>query len=120
MAKLTWEEKAEKRIRHKKIRIIKFIPPARIFYANHKDNRKYSRFISMSLDEVESLRLKYKENLSNKEGGNEMGISNVEFKRLTDSAGRKLSNMIIEGSGLRIGDNDFMIRDFDKFKKENN
>jgi len=56
----------------------------------------------LSLEEVEALRLKNIENLSQIECAREMNTSQSTFQRIINSAYKKISKAIIEGKAIEI------------------
>ena len=58
--------------------------------------------IDISLDELESLRLKYKEGKNNAEGAKEMKISAATYQRLIVSALQKITEALVEGKSIKL------------------
>ncbi len=58
--------------------------------------------VVLTLEEIETLNLKDKQELDQKEGARVMGISRSTFQRLLKSARKKIITAIIEGKALRF------------------
>lgn len=58
--------------------------------------------VEIGLDELEALRLKYKEEKNNEESAKEMKISSSTFQRLTSTALKKITDGLINGKAIKI------------------
>jgi uncharacterized protein len=69
----------------------------------------------LTLEEIETLNLKDRQGLDQKDGAREMGISRSTFQRLLKSARKKVITAIIEGKALKFEGGNF-IQDKDIIK----
>lgn len=60
--------------------------------------------ITLTAEEVESLRLKNLENLSQEEASEKMETSQATFQRILSSAYKKISEAIINGKAIEISE----------------
>ena len=58
--------------------------------------------VEIGLDELEAIRLKYKEEKNNEQSAKEMKISSSTFQRLTASALKKIADGLISGKAIKI------------------
>lgn len=58
--------------------------------------------VHLTLDECEALRLADLLNLSQAEGGRQMGVSRATFGRILQQARRRVSEALVEGKAIRI------------------
>jgi len=58
--------------------------------------------INLTLEEVEALKLKDKDNLNQTEAAKKMGISRSTFQRLLRSGREKMVKAILEGKALKV------------------
>lgn len=58
--------------------------------------------VNLTMDELEAIRLKDLEDLSQTEAAKKMGISQPTFARLLDSARKKVARALVEGRPIRI------------------
>lgn len=68
--------------------------------------------VTLTLDEVEALRLADIEGLSQEEGAQSIGVSRATFGRILNQAHAKVADAILHGKALKIEHSDF-IEDFD-------
>jgi predicted DNA-binding protein (UPF0251 family) len=68
--------------------------------------------IILTLDELEALRLKDLEELTQEEAAKRMNISQPTFNRLLSSARKKVSDALVKGKAIRIEGGDVTIRGF--------
>ncbi|MFP4117097.1 MAG: DUF134 domain-containing protein [Candidatus Aenigmatarchaeota archaeon] len=66
------------------------------------------REIDLNSDELEALRLKHKEELTQEEAAEEMDVSRSTFSRILKEAHRKITEFLVEGESLRIEDPDYV------------
>ena len=64
--------------------------------------------IVLTLEEIETLNLKDRQGLDQKDAAKEMGISRSTFQRLLKSARKKVITAIIEGKALRFEGGNFI------------
>jgi len=65
--------------------------------------------VILTIDELESLRLKYEQDLDQIKAAEKMKVSQSTFQRILNSALRKTSEALIRGKALRIEGGDFKI-----------
>lgn len=65
--------------------------------------------VILTMDEMESLRLKYEENLEQIKAAKKMKISQSTFQRILNSAFKKISEALIKGKAIRIEGGNFEI-----------
>lgn len=58
--------------------------------------------ITLSVDELEALRLKDIEGLEQQDGAARMGVSRATFRRVLVSARRKVAEALVGGKALRV------------------
>ena len=58
--------------------------------------------VTLSVEELEALRLAHKEGLYQQEASARMGVSRATFGRVLDLAHRKVTKALVEGCALRI------------------
>jgi uncharacterized protein len=59
--------------------------------------------VSLSVDELEALRLADLEGLYQEEAASRMGISRATFARIVEASRRKVADALVHGRALRIG-----------------
>lgn len=68
--------------------------------------------VVLTLDELEALRLKDLEGLTQEEAAKKMNISQPTFNRLLSNARKKVSEALVEGKAIRIEGGDVAMRGF--------
>jgi predicted DNA-binding protein (UPF0251 family) len=58
--------------------------------------------VTLSVEELEALRLAHKEGLYQQAAAEKMGVSRATFGRVLDAAHRKVTEALVEGCALRI------------------
>ena len=58
--------------------------------------------VTLTVEELEALRLAHKESLYQQEAAERMGVSRATFGRVLDAAHRKVTKALVEGCALRI------------------
>jgi len=76
--------------------------PLFVYYKPHGVTLENIGEVILTLEEIETLNLKDRQELDQKEGARVMGISRSTFQRLLKSARRKIITAIIEGKALRF------------------
>ncbi len=94
-----------KQRRIEKIPKVKFFKPAGVPKRELKE-------VTLSLEEIEAVRLKDKEGLTQQEAADRMEVSRPTFQRILTSAHRKIAEALTEGKSLKFhgGDYDFRPR----------
>lgn len=64
--------------------------------------------VSLTLEEVEALKLKDVENYDQEDAAKKMGVSRSTFQRVVKNARKKIVSSVIEGSALKIEGGDFI------------
>ena len=62
------------------------------------------KIISLTHEEIESLRLKNVKNLDQNEAAKKMNTSQSTFQRILSSAYKKISEALVEGKAIKIGE----------------
>jgi predicted DNA-binding protein (UPF0251 family) len=57
----------------------------------------------LKVEELESIRLKDYQQLSQEEAAKKMGVSQPTFHRIVSEAHRKIAEAFVEGKAIRIG-----------------
>lgn len=84
---------------------ISFCPEAACFWPDDKSAKRVE-IVELSREEAEALRLKNVEELEQTEAAAKMGISQSTFQRLLSAAYKKISEVLIYGKALKIGQSD--------------
>lgn len=63
--------------------------------------------VTISVDELEALRLKDLQGLEQEEAAREMGVSRQTFQRIQDEAHRKVAEALVAGKALQIDGGDY-------------
>ena len=87
--------------RPKKIRFIACTPESTYFKPRAIPLSELEEVI-LRLEEIEALKLKFLEKLEQKEAAKKMKISRTTFWRVFNSAGKKVSDALINGKAIRI------------------
>jgi len=88
-------------------RTIRFFPEITYFKPAGIPLRELSE-VTLSLDEVEALRLAELENLEQEEAAKEMDISRITFQRILHQSHKKIAECLIYGKALRINGGEVM------------
>ncbi len=91
-----------------KCRKVGYIPKIRHFVP---DSESADGEYTLKLEEVEAMRLKDIENLSQEEAANLMQVSRQTFQNIIDSARKKVALSLTEGKGIRICGGNYKIKD---------
>ncbi|MFZ1615529.1 MAG: DUF134 domain-containing protein [Holophaga sp.] len=67
--------------------------------------------VTLSVEELEALRLAHKESLYQQEAAARMGVSRATFGRVLDIAHRKVTKALVDGCALRIEGGFFCMTD---------
>jgi uncharacterized protein len=65
--------------------------------------------VQLSVEEVESLRLKELEGLDQADGAQRMGVSRATFQRILSSAHQKTADALLNGRAIRIEGGNFQL-----------
>lgn len=88
-------------------RLVEHLPPATCFKPvglplHHLDE------VTLSVDEVEALRLKDLEGLEQAEAAARMGVARTTFRRVLVTARAKVTEALVNGKAIRIGGGPFL------------
>ena len=92
-----------------KIRKIDFFPSETYFKPQGKRQCTLEE-IGLKLEELEAMRLKDVEGLSQEACAKEMEISRQTFQNILDEARRKVTLALVEGKAIRIGGGDYVAK----------
>lgn len=82
---------------------IKFFKPAGI-------PKRHLKEVALNIEEVEAIRLKDREGLTQAEAAQKMEVSRPTFQRILVSAREKISEALIEGKALRFKGGDYSFK----------
>jgi uncharacterized protein len=91
-----------------KERRIEYIPEVKLFKPAGTPMRKISE-ISLTMEEVEAIRLKDKEGLTQEECAFKMEVSRPTFQRVLTGARGKIAEALIEGKAIRFQGGDYRL-----------
>jgi predicted DNA-binding protein (UPF0251 family) len=87
--------------RPRRCRIIQFNPEITYFKPQGVPMR-FLEVVSLSLEEIEALRLKNLEDLNQVEAAEKMKTSQSTFQRIISSANKKITDALINGKAIEI------------------
>jgi len=67
--------------------------------------------VTLTMEELEALRLAHLEGHYQKEAAESMGVSRATFGRVLDAAHRKVAKALVEGCALRIEGGTYALKD---------
>ncbi|MCX7695964.1 MAG: DUF134 domain-containing protein [Caloramator sp.] len=73
-----------------------------------------NKFVLMTVEEYETIRLMDLENLSQEETAERMGVARSTIQRIYEEARKKLADFIVNGKILKIEGGDYRVCDFNK------
>lgn len=92
-----------KNMRFRRRRNIFFDPKIKIFKPKGVRLRDIDR-VFLRMDEVEALRLRDVEDIAQIKAAKKMGVSQPTFFRILKSARRKISDAVVNGKAIEIGE----------------
>lgn len=92
-----------------KLRRVRFEPNITYFKPAGVPLRELSEIV-LTVEELESMRLKDSENLSETDAAKKMGISQPTFNRLVNSARKKIADALNKGAAIRIEGGTYKIK----------
>ena len=95
--------------RPKKLRLINFFPKIKYFGPSEGKSFKKEEII-LSLEELEAVRLKDLEGLSQEKSAQKMKVSDSTFQRVLWSARKKIAKALVEGRFLKIEGGNFCFK----------
>lgn len=66
--------------------------------------------VCLTVEEIESLKLKFLEKLEQEQAAKKMKVSRTTFWRILGSAGEKISDALINGKAIRIEGGNYKLR----------
>ncbi|NCD01155.1 DUF134 domain-containing protein [bacterium] len=87
--------------RPKSCRRIKFDPHVSYFKPQGK-TMKELEVIELTLEEIESYRLRYIKDLDQREAAKEMETSTSTYQRILSSASKKIAEALVNGKAIKI------------------
>lgn len=72
-------------------------------------NQEVREGLILKVEELESIRLKDYQQLSQEEAAKKMGVSQPTFHRILSEAHRKIAEAFVEGKAIRIGGGNYVI-----------
>ena len=84
---------------------VKFFKPAGVPARNLRE-------VLLTMEEVESIRLKDREGLTQKEASERMEVSRPTFQRILTKARNKIAEALIEGKAIRFQGGDYKLAKF--------
>ncbi len=101
--------------RERKVRRVCEEPPNRLF----RPEKPCSKYITLSIEQFEAIRLCDLEGLGQDEAANRMNISRGTFQRVLYAARKLIAEALVKGNGITIeGGNYEMARECCKAKKQ--
>ncbi len=88
-------------VRPLKTRRVRHDPPT-VYFKPHGVPLRLLREVTLSLDELEALRLADLEELSQEEAGQRMGVSRATFGRIAARARAKVAEALVHGHAIRV------------------
>ncbi|NLX61158.1 MAG: DUF134 domain-containing protein [Tissierellia bacterium] len=95
-------------VRPIKCRRIRFFPQYTYYMPLNKDKYQLEE-ITLKVEELEALRLKDIEGLSQEECAKSMEVSRQTFQNIIDSARRKVAMALIQGNAIHVNGGDYTI-----------
>jgi predicted DNA-binding protein (UPF0251 family) len=92
-----------------KCRKVDFLPETDSFLPEGKEGAATTEYV-LKIEELEALRLKDMEDLSQEECAEKMNVSRQTFQKIIDSAHKKVASALVGGSGIRISGGSFVTR----------
>lgn len=106
-------------VRPRKLKCINFVPEVTYFKPQGVPLRELEE-ITLTLDELESLRLSDLDNLSQLEGAEKMQVHQSTFQRTLIRARKKLTEALINGKAIKIYGGQYKMPKGDKTGPEGN
>ena len=93
-------------VRPTKKRKVRHIPEIKFFKPAGVPKRELSE-ISLTIEEIEAIRLKDKVGLTQQESADKMEVSRPTFQRVLSSARKKIAEALIDGKAIRFQGGDY-------------
>jgi len=98
-------------VRPTKERRVEYIPEVKLFKPAGVPKRNLSE-VSWTIEEVEAIRLKDREGLTQQEAADRMEVSRPTFQRVLTIAREKIAEALIEGKAIRFQGGDYRLAEF--------
>lgn len=95
--------------RRMKCRTVDFLPETDSFLPEGKEGAAVSEYV-LKIEELEAMRLKDVEGLSQEECAEKMSVSRQTFQIIIDTARNKVALALISGAGIRISGGSFVTK----------
>ncbi len=95
-------------VRPTKERRVEHIPEVKFFKPAGVPKRKLSK-VNLTIEEVEAIRLKDREGLTQQEAAERMEVSRPTFQRVLTKAREKIAEALIEGKAIRFQGGDYRL-----------
>jgi len=92
-----------------KCRKVEFLPETESFLPEGKESDKLKEYV-LKIEELEAMRLKDVEGLSQEECAEKMNVSRQTFQKIIDTARNKVALALIGGAGIRIAGGSFVTK----------
>ena len=96
-------------VRPTKERRISYIPEIKFFKPSGTSTRELKK-ISLTLEEVEAIRLKDYQGLNQKEAAKKMEVSRPTYQRILTKAREKVAKALIDGKALKFEGGDYRFK----------
>ncbi len=96
--------------RRTKCRTVDFLPQTDSFLPEGKDGSTATTEYVLKIEELEAMRLKDVEELSQEECAEKMNVSRQTFQKIIDSARKKVALALTGGAGIRIAGGSFVTK----------
>lgn len=98
-------------VRPIKERRIEYIPKIKLFKPAGVSTRNLQEIL-LTMDEVESIRLKDRKGLTQEEASERMEVSRTTFQRILTKGRKKIAEALIEGKAIRFQGGDYKLAKF--------
>ena len=103
------DEKEENMTRRTKCRTVDFLPETDSFVPEGRNQESTNEYV-LKIEELEAMRLKDVEGLSQEECADKMNVSRQTFQKIIDTARNKVALALTEGAGIRISGGSFVTK----------
>ncbi|OCL25155.1 hypothetical protein U472_12315 [Orenia metallireducens] len=98
-------------VRPTKKRRVEYLPKVTFFKPAGVPKRSLEE-VNLTIEEVEAIRLKDKEELTQEEAAERMEVSRPTFQRVLTTARKKIAEALIEGKAIRFEGGDYRLAKF--------
>ena len=103
------DEKENNMTRRTKCRTVDFLPETDSFVPEGRNQETTNEYV-LKIEELEAMRLKDVEGLSQEECADKMNVSRQTFQKIIDSARKKVALALTKGAGIRISGGSFVTK----------